>query len=230
MFAGAAPLLLAGLSCGVGFILARLKSRADFSKQVVPEAAIEDSAALDVLFIGHTLLELWLGMIKLRGRYQHEAPGSKTPRSEMYTRHHGASILALALLGYFVWARGLANTPTGQMASAVLATCATGSEPGSLPLALLGLLITAFDSHLSQISRRCHDRLHTRLVLRCYSVCQGDHTAPAVCRSLRLACVVVVMTGLHPQCGRCRRCGCRLRHRRQEGVGRAASERSKPGC
>jgi len=122
MFAGAAPLLLAGLSCGVGFILARLKSRADFSKQVVPEAAIEDSAALDVLFIGHTLLELWLGMIKLRGRYQHEAPGSKTPRSEMYTRHHGASILALALLGYFVWARGLANTPTGQMASAVLAT------------------------------------------------------------------------------------------------------------
>jgi len=76
---------------------------------------------LDVIFISHTLLETWLGLIKLRGRYQHEAT-NKPVRSAAYTRHHGASILALALLSHLVYSRGLVRSPTGQLASAVLAT------------------------------------------------------------------------------------------------------------
>lgn len=76
---------------------------------------------LDVIFISHTLLETWLGLIKLRGRYQHEAT-NKPVRSAAYTRHHGASILSLALLSHLVYSRGLVRSPTGQLASAVLAT------------------------------------------------------------------------------------------------------------
>ena len=76
---------------------------------------------LDVLYVSHTLLELALGSIKLRGRYQHEAPGSRSPRSQMYTRHHGCSILSLALLSWLVWQHGDLNGPVGRGASAVLA-------------------------------------------------------------------------------------------------------------
>ena len=76
---------------------------------------------VDHLYLAHTLLELFLGLIKLRGRYQHEAPGSKAPRSEMYTRHHGCTILALALLGFFVWYDSATDTRHGTQSSAVLA-------------------------------------------------------------------------------------------------------------
>lgn len=87
----------------------------------VAHGAVGGIDFLDVIFISHTLLETWLGLIKLRGRYQHEAT-NKPIRSAAYTRHHGASILALALLSHLVYSRGLVRSPTGQLASAVLAT------------------------------------------------------------------------------------------------------------
>ena len=53
------------------------------------------SRPLDSLYFAHTVLEIFLGLIKfVRGRYQHEAVGSRTGRSAMYVRHHGSSILA----------------------------------------------------------------------------------------------------------------------------------------
>ena len=58
---------------------------------------------MEYVYLTHSALELVLGAIKLRGRYQHEAVGSRLPRSEMYTRHHGASILSLALLSWLVY-------------------------------------------------------------------------------------------------------------------------------
>jgi hypothetical protein len=39
----------------------------------------------------------------------------------MYARHHGFSLLALALLGGLVWHRDLIASPTGQIASYTLA-------------------------------------------------------------------------------------------------------------
>jgi hypothetical protein len=79
------------------------------------------SSWVSVLYLAHAVLELILGAIKLRGRYQHETPGARLPRSEMYTRHHGFSILSLSLLGYLVWLHDLTDSPTGRAASAVLA-------------------------------------------------------------------------------------------------------------
>ena len=71
-------------------------------------------------YLAHTLLEVALGAIKLRGRYAHETPGSKSKRSEMYVRHHGFSLLGHALLGWFVYAQDIVGTREGRGASAVL--------------------------------------------------------------------------------------------------------------
>ena len=73
-----------------------------------------------ILYLAHTLLEIALGAIKLRGRYAHEAPGSKSKRNEMYCRHHAASLLAHALLGWLVYANDLFDTSEGRGASMVL--------------------------------------------------------------------------------------------------------------
>ena len=75
----------------------------------------------ELLYASHTALEIVLGGIKLRGRYAHETPGSKAPRSQMYTRHHGFSLLALALLGGLVLWRDLVNTELGFITSVVQA-------------------------------------------------------------------------------------------------------------
>ena len=64
---------------------------------------------VDVLYLSHAALELVLGCIKLRGRYAHEPPGSRTPRSAMYVRHHAFSLLSSALLG---WLGKRATGPT----------------------------------------------------------------------------------------------------------------------
>ena len=72
------------------------------------------------LYLAHVVLELALGAIKLRGRYAHESPGSRSPRSAMYVRHHASSLLSLALLGHLVWVNDVVDTPTGRAASAVL--------------------------------------------------------------------------------------------------------------
>ena len=74
-----------------------------------------------LLYLSHTILELCLGAIKLQGRYAHETPGSKSARSEMYVRHHAFSLLALALLGYYIWQRDMIDTPYGRDAAVVLA-------------------------------------------------------------------------------------------------------------
>lgn len=78
---------------------------------------------VDALYLTHAFLELGLGLIKLRGRYAHEAGIAKPARSQMYVRHHGFSLLALSLLGALSWWHGLAHDArTGSMVSAVLAT------------------------------------------------------------------------------------------------------------
>ena len=76
---------------------------------------------LNLLYLAHTLLEVVLGAIKLRGRYQHQTRGAIDARSQMYIRHHGFSLLALALCGYYVWQHDLADTPTGVACSTALA-------------------------------------------------------------------------------------------------------------
>eukprot|EP00040_Diaphanoeca_grandis_P000507 m.15626 g.15626 ORF g.15626 m.15626 type:complete len:127 (+) comp10661_c1_seq1:75-455(+) len=70
-----------------------------------------------VLYLSHVILEFALGCLKLRGRYQHETPGSRSPRSAMYVRHHGWSLLSLALLGALVLWRDLIDTETGLIVS-----------------------------------------------------------------------------------------------------------------
>lgn len=74
----------------------------------------------EYLYIAHAVLELILGLLKLRGRYSHEAPGARSAKSAMYVRHHGFSLLALALLGYLIWRAEAVNSPTGAAVSLVL--------------------------------------------------------------------------------------------------------------
>ena len=80
------------------------------------------STFMDFAYAAHAVVELILGALKLRGRYAHEAPGSRSGKSKMYVRHHGASLLAHALLGALVLHAGLVDTRVGQGASLVLAT------------------------------------------------------------------------------------------------------------
>jgi len=71
-----------------------------------------------LLYIAHTLLELVLGAVKLRGRYS----AMETPLgAERFVRHHGISLLSLALLGGLVYTKRLVHTPLGSVASATLA-------------------------------------------------------------------------------------------------------------
>mmetsp|Transcript_28178 Transcript_28178/g.90353 ORF Transcript_28178/g.90353 Transcript_28178/m.90353 type:complete len:142 (+) Transcript_28178:87-512(+) len=84
----------------------------------------DSSLAMDrmaVVYLAHTALEVCLGLIKLRGRYQHESPGERSAKSAMYVRHHAASILSLAALSGLVQWRGLIHTETGEICNAVLA-------------------------------------------------------------------------------------------------------------
>ena len=74
----------------------------------------------EVLYLAHTVLELVLGALKLRGRYHHEAAGSKPAKSQMYTRHHGFSLLSIALLGALILRAGLVNHEAGWIASVVM--------------------------------------------------------------------------------------------------------------
>ena len=78
------------------------------------------------LYVAHTLLELVLGGVKLRGTY---SGMTMPPGAERFARHHGISLLALALLGGLVL-RGcssqpphdrLCHTDTGAVVSTVLA-------------------------------------------------------------------------------------------------------------
>lgn len=81
----------------------------------------------NLLYVAHTLAELGLGLVKLRGHYAHEDVGDRPLQSQLYVRHHGAALLALALLGGLVWRRNLVHTETGQIASAALAVFHLGA-------------------------------------------------------------------------------------------------------
>ena len=114
-----------------------------FRARPVPPPPPPPAAWADALYLAHVLLELALGAIKLRGRYAHEAPGSRSARSAMYVRHHAASLLSLALLGWLVWRADAVDTPAGQSASAVLCVFHGGAVAafvhawagGAIPLA-----------------------------------------------------------------------------------------------
>ena len=92
-----------------------------FRQKQAPEPPPTGATWVDIMYVTHVLLELALGVIKLRGRYSHEAPGSRLEPGQMYVRHHGFSILSMTLLSYLVWSHGLADTPMGRQASGALA-------------------------------------------------------------------------------------------------------------
>ena len=100
-------------------------------------------AAANALYLAHAVLELVLGMLQLRGRYQHETPGERPPRSAMYVRHHGFSLLALAYLGAVMWWRGLVNADIGGDVSVVLMLFHGGSVAAFLPAWAAGAIPTA---------------------------------------------------------------------------------------
>jgi hypothetical protein len=89
-------------------------------------AAVSTKTLVVALYVVHTVLELVLGFIKLRGTYS----GMTTPPgAERFVRHHGVSLLALALLGGLAL-RGrsslpphdrLCHTDTGSVVSTALA-------------------------------------------------------------------------------------------------------------
>ena len=88
-----------------------------------PKAQGSLFGAVPLLFLAHFLLELVLGAVKLRGTYS----GVTLPDgTERFVRHHGVSLLAIALLGGLVWWRKLADTQTGSLASVVLAAFHAG--------------------------------------------------------------------------------------------------------
>ena len=69
------------------------------------------------LYLVHAILELGLGAMKLRGRYDGQKEAG--PEAKLI-QHHGVALLALALLGGLVWYCKLGETETGQITSAVL--------------------------------------------------------------------------------------------------------------
>ena len=71
-----------------------------------------------LLYIAHTLLEIVLGAVKLRGRY---SAMQTPPGAERFVRHHGISLLALAMLGCLVLGKRMVHTEFGKVASATLA-------------------------------------------------------------------------------------------------------------
>jgi hypothetical protein len=82
---------------------------------------------MELLYAAHTCLELVLGLMKLRGRYQHEQPGQRSARSEMYVRHHASALLSLALLSALTQTKGLIDSEAGEIVNAVLGCFHTGA-------------------------------------------------------------------------------------------------------
>ena len=103
--------------------------------------------AATLIFALHTLVELVLGAIKLRGKYANlELP----PGAEKNVRHHGVALLALALLGAMVLARGegrMLAPGEGRMATTVLCAfhggCCLAGVTGAI-LVLHGSFFLAF--------------------------------------------------------------------------------------
>ena len=103
----------------------RLLSRAQRGKSARTMVASTKTLVV-ALYVVHTVLELVLGGIKLRGTY---SGMTMPPGAERFARHHGVSLLALALLGGLAL-RGrssqpphdrLCHTDTGAVVSTALA-------------------------------------------------------------------------------------------------------------
>ena len=78
----------------------------------------------EALYLVHTLLELVLGAVKLRGKYS----GLDMPEgAAKFAQHHGVALLALALLGALVLQRGLVRSETGVLVSTALAAFHAGA-------------------------------------------------------------------------------------------------------
>eukprot|EP00933_Yihiella_yeosuensis_P038523 TRINITY_DN32458_c0_g1_i2.p1 TRINITY_DN32458_c0_g1~~TRINITY_DN32458_c0_g1_i2.p1 ORF type:complete len:145 (-),score=11.89 TRINITY_DN32458_c0_g1_i2:92-526(-) len=92
----------------------------------------------NLLYASHTLVELGLGLVKLRGYYAHEDPLTRPLSSQLYVRHHAAALLSLSLLGGLVLHRGLVNEETGWIASVVLAVFHIGAVIANVWAWILG--------------------------------------------------------------------------------------------
>lgn len=77
------------------------------------------SRAATAIYLAHSVLELVLGAVKLRGTY---SGLDMPPAAAKFARHHGVSLLSLSLLGFLVLSRRLVHTETGNLVSVVL-TC-----------------------------------------------------------------------------------------------------------
>ena len=102
-----------------------------------------------LLFTAHTLLEAGLGAVKVsKGGYKgFDMP----PGGEKFARHHGVSLMSLALLGACVLARRSWSEPEGYLASIVICAFHAGCVfigPSPAVLLLHGSLAVGFGTYL----------------------------------------------------------------------------------
>mmetsp|Transcript_1256 Transcript_1256/g.3535 ORF Transcript_1256/g.3535 Transcript_1256/m.3535 type:complete len:131 (-) Transcript_1256:133-525(-) len=79
-----------------------------------------------LLYFAHFFVELVLGAVKLKGTYS-SVDISCAPGAEKFARHHGVSLIALAIAGGEVLRRGLLNTVTAEVVSFAMAIFHTGT-------------------------------------------------------------------------------------------------------
>ena len=98
-----------------------------------------------ILFTAHSLLETGLGAVKVvKGGYK---DFDMPPGGEKFARHHGVSLLSIALLGLCVLLRRSWLEPEGLMASIVICAFHTGCVligPSPAVLLLHGSLAVGF--------------------------------------------------------------------------------------
>ena len=79
---------------------------------------------IEYIFLAHFFLELGLGLLKLRGKYAgFDAPAGM----EKFARHHGVSLLSLALAGWLIYRQRLAFSAAGVVAALVLCAFHSGA-------------------------------------------------------------------------------------------------------
>ena len=81
-------------------------------------------STIEFIFLAHFFLELGLGLLKLRGKYAgFDAPVGM----EKFARHHGVSLLSLALAGWLIYRQRLAFSAAGVVAALVLCAFHSGA-------------------------------------------------------------------------------------------------------
>ena len=81
-------------------------------------------STIEFIFLAHFFLELGLGLLKLRGKYAgFDAPAGM----ERFARHHGVSLLSLALAGWLIYRQRLAFSAAGVVAALVLCAFHSGA-------------------------------------------------------------------------------------------------------